>query len=63
MVLQYLNKGCRLNYVLHPLIYAAKQTHYEEKIFATASLYTLDENEFGLIECKKENRKIILKNI
>ena len=51
-----------MNYVLHPLVFADKQTHHEEKEMVMACLYTLDDNEFGLIESKKENRKK-MKNI
>jgi len=44
--------------VLHPVIFGKKTTHYEEKVGAKACLYTLDHHEFGLIECKKENRNL-----
>jgi len=46
--------------VVHPVVYSQKKTHHEENIWAMASLYTLDENEFGVIECRKENRKFAL---
>ena len=42
--------------MIHPVIYADKKTDYEEKIWINASLYPFDEIEFGLVECRKENR-------